>query len=149
MTFLNEGNLYRLMIKSRKPEAAQFEAWVCDVVLPSIRKTGSYVNQPEKVETVKKELKGEITISMDKYIRLEREIVVLTSKNAELNVIVENNRALHAKQKGGLAIFHAMVKRGVEDSNEIAAATGFDLFFVDYFKKHIANKSKASATNNK
>lgn len=42
MTYINEGNLYRLVIKSRKPEAEKFETWVCDEVLPSIRKTGSY-----------------------------------------------------------------------------------------------------------
>lgn len=42
MTFINEGNLYRLIIKSNKPEAEPFESWVCDEVLPAIRKTGSY-----------------------------------------------------------------------------------------------------------
>lgn len=42
LTYINEGNLYRLVIKSRKPEAERFESWVCDEVLPSIRKTGSY-----------------------------------------------------------------------------------------------------------
>lgn len=41
-TFINEGNLYRLIIKSRKPEAEKFESWVCDEVLPTIRKTGGY-----------------------------------------------------------------------------------------------------------
>ena len=49
LTFINEGNLYRLCIKSHKPEAQKFEAWVCDEVLPSIRKTGRYVapNAPQ------------------------------------------------------------------------------------------------------
>jgi len=28
MLYINEGNLYRLIIKSRKPEAAPFESWV-------------------------------------------------------------------------------------------------------------------------
>lgn len=42
MTYINEGNLYRLIIKSRKPEADPFETWVCDEVLPTIRKTGRY-----------------------------------------------------------------------------------------------------------
>ena len=42
LTFIDEGNLYRLIIKSNKPEAEPFEAWVCDEVLPTIRKTGSY-----------------------------------------------------------------------------------------------------------
>lgn len=45
MTFINEGNLYRLIIKSNKPQAEPFEAWVCDDVLPTIRKTGSYGQQ--------------------------------------------------------------------------------------------------------
>lgn len=40
--FIDEGNLYRLLIKSNKPEAARFESWVCDEVLPKVRKTGSY-----------------------------------------------------------------------------------------------------------
>ncbi|KAB2929848.1 MAG: hypothetical protein F9K25_10135 [Candidatus Contendobacter sp.] len=30
LSFINEGNLYRLIIKSRKPEAERFESWVCD-----------------------------------------------------------------------------------------------------------------------
>ena len=42
LTYINEGNLYRLIIKSRKPEAEKFEGWVCDDVLPTIRKTGKY-----------------------------------------------------------------------------------------------------------
>ena len=42
ITFVNEGNLYRLIIKSNKPESEPFEEWVCDEVLPTIRKTGSY-----------------------------------------------------------------------------------------------------------
>lgn len=52
MTYINEGNLYRLIIKSRKPEAEPFESWVCDDVLPSIRKTGSY-QSPELQEDLR------------------------------------------------------------------------------------------------
>jgi prophage antirepressor-like protein len=42
ITFINESNLYRLIIKSRKPEAERFEAWIMEEVLPRIRKTGNY-----------------------------------------------------------------------------------------------------------
>lgn len=42
LTFINEGNLYRLIVKSRKPEAEKFEQLVMEEILPSIRKTGSY-----------------------------------------------------------------------------------------------------------
>ncbi len=41
-TIIDEGNLYRIIIKSNKPQSEPFESWVCDEVLPSIRKTGAY-----------------------------------------------------------------------------------------------------------
>lgn len=46
LAFVNEGNLYRLIIKSRKPEAEKFEQLVMDEILPTIRKTGSYQARP-------------------------------------------------------------------------------------------------------
>lgn len=42
MTFINEANLYRCIFQSRKKQAEQFQDWVTDEVLPSIRKTGAY-----------------------------------------------------------------------------------------------------------
>ncbi|MCX2960339.1 BRO family protein [Rodentibacter caecimuris] len=49
MTFINEPNLYRLIIKSRKPEAEPFEAWVFEEVLPQIRKTRKYQLEPKQL----------------------------------------------------------------------------------------------------
>ena len=57
MTFINEPNLYRLIIKSRKPEAEPFEAWVFEEVLPQIRKTGKYQLQPQQLSLPKPEKK--------------------------------------------------------------------------------------------
>ena len=48
-TFVSEAGLYRLIFKSRKPEAEAFVSWVTEEVLPQIRKTGCYV--PQKVNT--------------------------------------------------------------------------------------------------
>lgn len=42
VTFINEQNLYRLIMRSDKPAAETFQDWVFGEVLPSIRKTGSY-----------------------------------------------------------------------------------------------------------
>lgn len=39
---INEGNLYRLVMRSKLPAAEAFEDWVVNDVLPSIRKTGGY-----------------------------------------------------------------------------------------------------------
>ena len=41
--FIPEGDLYRLIIRSKLPAAVEFEKWVCDTVLPSIRKYGGYI----------------------------------------------------------------------------------------------------------
>ncbi|HAF2407413.1 TPA: hypothetical protein G9E90_002714 [Salmonella enterica] len=42
MLFVNEPNLYRVIFRSNKPEARQFQDWVFNEVLPTIRKTGRY-----------------------------------------------------------------------------------------------------------
>ncbi|EGP9259546.1 hypothetical protein I0801_004106 [Salmonella enterica] len=46
ITFINEPNLYRVIFRSNKPEAKQFQDWVLNDVLPTIRKTGRYQKQP-------------------------------------------------------------------------------------------------------
>lgn len=42
LSFINEPNLYRVIFRSNKPEARQFQDWVFNEVLPAIRKTGRY-----------------------------------------------------------------------------------------------------------
>jgi len=52
MTFISEGSLYRLILKSRKEEAIRFEDWVCDEVLPGIRNQGRYEDEQGKMATL-------------------------------------------------------------------------------------------------
>jgi prophage antirepressor-like protein len=68
ITFITEGNLYRLILKSNKPEAEPFERFVCDEVLPSIRKKGLYasdsviekaIQDPDFIINILTELKSE------------------------------------------------------------------------------------------
>lgn len=46
-TFISEGNVYRLICRSKLKEAVEFEHWVFDELLPVIRVTGGYVNDPK------------------------------------------------------------------------------------------------------
>ena len=46
-TFISEQNLYKVIMRSDKPQAEPFQDWVCGEVLPSIRKTGSYSIQQQ------------------------------------------------------------------------------------------------------
>ena len=43
MIFIDEPNLYRCIFQSRKTEAEQFQNWVFEEVLPSIRTNGGYI----------------------------------------------------------------------------------------------------------
>lgn len=43
MNFVNEKNLYKVIMRSDKPQAEPFQDWVCGEVLPSIRKHGAYM----------------------------------------------------------------------------------------------------------
>ena len=40
---VNESGLYKLIMRSDKPEAEKFQNWIADEVLPSIRKHGAYM----------------------------------------------------------------------------------------------------------
>lgn len=42
LALIPERDMYRLIFKSKLPEAEKFEEWVVSEVLPQIRKTGSY-----------------------------------------------------------------------------------------------------------
>ena len=53
MIVINESGLYQAVLKSRRPEAVEFQDWVTDEVLPSIRRHGAYLTDAaiEKVLT--------------------------------------------------------------------------------------------------
>lgn len=62
--FISEGNLYRLIVKSKLPNAAEFEEWIFDIVILSIRKNGyvekvdeKYIANSEKIAEFKKNYK--------------------------------------------------------------------------------------------
>lgn len=49
MLFIPEGDVYRLMAKSELPGAEEFESWIFDEVLPSIRQNGGYIAGQETI----------------------------------------------------------------------------------------------------
>ena len=46
LTIINESGLYSLILGSKLESAKRFKRWVTSEVLPAIRRTGSYNNQP-------------------------------------------------------------------------------------------------------
>jgi|LSQX01.2.fsa_nt_gb prophage antirepressor-like protein len=74
-TFIPEGDLYRLIIRSNLSGAIRFEHWVFDEVLPSIRKHGAYMTEA----TIDK-----ILADPDFGIRLLTQLKEEQAKNAKL-----------------------------------------------------------------
>lgn len=74
LTVITEPGLYSAILRSRKPEAKAFKRWVTHEVIPSIRKTGSYING---ADITRMEL---IQIALN----AETERLALEAKNKEL-----------------------------------------------------------------
>ena len=117
MTFINEMNLYKVIMRSDKPQAEPFQDWVCGEVLPSIRKNGGYIaanglsdeeimaraldiahKTIERKQIENRELKKE-------NIRLENENIQLIAENQELknaksylDIIMSSRRLMTMKQ---------------------------------------------------
>lgn len=83
MKFISEGNLYRLITNSKLPNAEQFEEWVFDEVLPSIRKHGAYMTP----DTIEKVLSDPDTI-----IQLATTLKQERAKRMEVEALVEKQK---------------------------------------------------------
>lgn len=85
MSFIPEGDVYRLIIRSKLPSAVKFEHWVFDEVLPSIRKRGLYaiddvLENPDMLIKALLDLKKE----REEKKRLELENAVKAQQIAEM-----------------------------------------------------------------
>lgn len=49
LTVIDEAGLYSLVMRSKLPQAEEFQEWVTAEVLPAIRKTGGYIAGSEKM----------------------------------------------------------------------------------------------------
>mgnify|MGYP001611890435 CR=1 FL=1 len=62
---VNESGLYRLIMRSNKPEAERFQDWVCQEVVPQIRKTGTYAPKTPRVKNPANQLMIAAIIRID------------------------------------------------------------------------------------
>jgi prophage antirepressor-like protein len=71
--FINEAGLYHLIFRSNKPKAKEFANWVCETVLPEIRRTGFFgaVDIKEQI-SISKQIVGislQIVNTKNAYVR--------------------------------------------------------------------------------
>jgi len=90
---ISEPGLYRLILTSRKPQAEPFQDWVCQEVLPQIRKTGKYEPKPLTPGELLK-IQAEAIIALEqKQDRLELEQQLQAQKLAELEALTHQHDA--------------------------------------------------------
>ena len=75
---INEAGMYKLVMRSKLESAEKFSDWVCEDVLPSIRKTGSYSVAP--VESLAKSISELAAVEREK-LAVEREKLALARDN--------------------------------------------------------------------
>lgn len=68
--FISESDVYRLVMRSKLPEAEKFQDWVCEEVLPAIRKDGAYLSEKALQRAV---TDPEFFIGLANAIRKEKE----------------------------------------------------------------------------
>lgn len=97
--FISEGDLYRLIMRSRLPAAERFERWVFDEVLPSIRKYGAYAtdsvldeirSHPEMAHEFFRQLKAE----KEKRAKLEQQMETIAPKATYSREVLHADDAL-------------------------------------------------------
>lgn len=87
-----EGDIYRLVAHSELPEAEQFESWIFDEVLPTVRKTGGYVvegREEEFIDIYFPTLSEETKVAMVK--DLQKSVKIMKPKADYFDSLVERN----------------------------------------------------------
>lgn len=79
MVVINEPGFYKLVLKSRKPEAKAFQRWVTHEVLPSIRKKGGYIAAAAD-ETPEQIMARAVLLAQDTIARQKAQIEELKPK---------------------------------------------------------------------
>lgn len=80
LTIINESGLYKLIMRSRKPDARRFQDWLTCEVLPALRRDGYYVTEevrrehPEAVRQFEQSILSkadpeEVSTSLAKFLR--------------------------------------------------------------------------------
>ena len=83
VSIISESGMYKMIFKSRKPEAEKFTTWVTSEVLPAIRKHGAYMT-PHKLE--------EAILNPDTIIQLATRMKEERAKRLELESLIEIDR---------------------------------------------------------
>lgn len=139
---INEAAYYKLAFRSNKPEAETFTNFIASDVIPSVRKTGSYVvANPATLPAVSTDPLQLFLITADAVKHLAEKTVQLESRTAQVEDIaldtaakveyIENSRGLETwqayaiKQEMGTKVYELHEKYGINRGMLFSASWGF------------------------
>lgn len=134
--FITEGNVYRLIAHSKLPSADEFERWVFDEVLPTLRKTGGYISNADKMaDTYLNGYDDETKAALSVLLRsLKRSQDVNIKLQREVDVLTKQTRTYEPR-----AVVNALVRSFAFYCLDSDFKKAFHLFYKElYYKKRIA-----------
>ncbi|WP_170834585.1 BRO family protein [Magnetospirillum fulvum] len=112
MTIINEPGLYKIILRSDKPQAKPFQDWVTKEVLPAIRKTGSYSLQEGQAmplpSSMAEVLRGyakallDLATSEEEKANLSAQVERLTPKAKFVDELIDREDEMTMKEAAGL-----------------------------------------------
>lgn len=143
MSVVTEPGLYKLIMKSRKPEAKAFQRWVTHEVLPSIRRRGGYMVAAAD-ETPEETMARALLIANDALKNRDARIAELEPKGKVFDACLDGDRwytftdASHLlRQTNGeitrTKLFDLAIKDRIITADHRASRYGIDRgYVVDY-----------------
>lgn len=115
--FISEQNLYKVIMRSDKPQAEPFQDWVCGDVLPTIRRTGGYIKTTEEM-TDTEILAKAMLVAQNTIEKRNERIAQLEAEN-------DGQKQLIAQMKKGNDYLNAILaSKGTITMTQIAADYG-------------------------
>ena len=102
VNLINESGLYRLIVRSGKPVALQFQDWIFEKILPEIRRTGSYsVKELSKDERLKQLAESTLELLQIKQ-QLESKVQEMLPKAQFHDSIISSSDCISVGEMGRL-----------------------------------------------
>lgn len=122
---INESGLYSLILSSKLPAAKEFKRWVTTVILPALRKTGSYIVGEEHMD--------EDELIRQGYMALQRKLDLRTAQLAEAHGRLAQAESVIAKAEPAIDYYDRVAgSEGNMNFRETAKVLGVkEKYFID------------------
>lgn len=116
MRIINEAGLYKLIMRSNKPNAQKFQEVVCEDILPSLRKKGEYkiqsiIDKNKELEEEKLRIEQDNKMLEDdnkalekEKLRIEKEKIALEKEKKDLDIKLVQEQIAVIKTKKSLEV---------------------------------------------